>query len=63
MSSTTEAELAALYIVAREAVYIQSIFEELGHKEPPILLQTDNSMAEEVINGKIQPKRTKAMDI
>ena len=30
MSSAIEAELAALYIVAREAVYIQIILEELG---------------------------------
>ena len=63
MSSATEAELAALYIVAREAVYIQIILEELGHKQPPTPLQTDNSMAEAVINGKVQPKRTKAMDM
>ena len=50
MSSATEAELAALYIAAREAVYIQIILEELGHKQPPTLLQTDNSIAEAVIN-------------
>jgi hypothetical protein len=32
MSSATEAELAGLYIMAREAVYIRIILEELGHK-------------------------------
>ena len=63
MSSATEAELAALYIMAREAVYIRIILEELGHKQPPTPLQTDNSMAEGVVNGKVQPKRTKAMDM
>ena len=63
MSSATEAELAALYIVAREAVYIRIILEELGHPQPPTPLQTDNSMADGVVNGKIQPKRTKAMDM
>ena len=63
MSSATEAELAALYIMAREAVYIRIILEELGHKQPPTPLQTDNSMAEAVTNGKVQPKRTKAMDM
>ena len=59
MSSATEAELAGLYIMAREAVYIRIILEELGHKQPPTPLQTDNSMAEAVTNGKVQPKRTK----
>ena len=63
MSSATEAELAALYIMAREAVYIRIILEEMGHKQPPTPLQTDNSMADGVVNGKIQPKRTKAMDM
>ena len=63
MSSATEAELAGLYIMAQEAVYIRIILEELGHKQTPTPLQTDNAMADAVINGKIQPKRTKAMDM
>jgi hypothetical protein len=63
MASATEAELAALFINAREAVYIRIILEELGHKQPPTPLQTDNAMADAVCNGKIQPKRTKAMDM
>ncbi|KAL7490093.1 hypothetical protein ACHAW6_016101 [Cyclotella cf. meneghiniana] len=63
MSSATEAELGALYIMAREAVYIRIILEEMGHKQPPTPLQTDNSMADGVVNGNIQPKRTKAMDM
>ena len=63
MTSATEAELAGLYKMTREAVYIRIILEELGHKQPPTPLQTDNAMAEAVINGKVQPKRTKAMDM
>jgi hypothetical protein len=63
MSSTTEAELAGLYILAPKAVYIRIILEELGHVQPPTPLQTDNAMADGVINGKVQPKRTKAMDM
>jgi hypothetical protein len=63
MSSATEVELAGLYIMAREAVYIRIILEELGHKQPPTPLQTNNSMAEAVINGKVQSKQTKAMDM
>ncbi len=63
MSLATEAELAALYIMAQEAVYIRIILEEMGHKQPPTPMQTDNAMADGVINGKVQPKRTKAMDM
>ena len=61
ISSAASEELAALYIMTREAVNIRIILEEMGHKQPPTPLQTDNSMAEAVVNGKIQPKRTKAM--
>ena len=63
MTSATEAELGGLYLVAKECVYIRIILEEMGHKQPPTPIQTDNSTAEGVINSKIQPKRTKAMDM
>ena len=56
MTSATEAELAALYIMAREAVYMRIILEEMGHKQPATPIQTDNAMAEAVINTKITPK-------
>ncbi len=62
-SSATEAELAGLYLMACEAIYIRIILEELGLAQHPTPLQTDNAMADGVINGKVQPKQTKAMDI
>jgi hypothetical protein len=61
MYSATEAELSGLYIMA--AIYIRIILEELDHLQPPTPLQTDNAMADGVINGKVQPKQTKAMDM
>jgi len=63
MSSAAEAELGAIYIMAREAVYIRHILKEMGHRQPATPIQTDNSTAEGVINSKITPKRTKAMDM
>ena len=63
MASATKVELAALYIMAREAVYIIIILEEMGHNHPPTPLQTDNVMADAVCNGKIKPKRKKSMDM
>ena len=35
----------------------------MGHPQPKTPIQTDNTTAEGVINNKIQPKRTKAMDM
>jgi hypothetical protein len=63
MTSATKAELAALYIMAQEAVYIRIVLMDMGHKQPSTPLQADNATAEAVCNGKIQPKQTKAMDM
>ncbi len=49
--------------MAGKAVYIRIVLEEMGHKQPPTPLQTNNAMAEAVTNGEVQPKRTKAMDM
>jgi hypothetical protein len=63
MSSAAEAELGALFINAKIAVPMRKTLEELGHPQPQTPVQTDNSTAYGVINNKIQPKATKAMDM
>jgi hypothetical protein len=63
MSSEAEAELGALFINAKEAVYIHQILTKMGQPQPPTPIQTDNSMVEGVVNMKVQPKRTKLMDM
>eukprot|EP00956_Cyclotella_meneghiniana_P038365 scaffold152976_cov64-Cyclotella_meneghiniana.AAC.2 len=63
MSSAAEAELGALFINAKLAVPMRHTLEELGHPQGRTPIQTDNSTAHGVINGKIQPKQTKAMDM
>ena len=63
MSSAAEAELGALYINAREAIPMRHLLEEMGHKQPPTPIQTDNSTAHGVVTNNIQPRRTKAMDM
>jgi hypothetical protein len=35
----------------------------MGHIQLPTPMQTNNAMADGIINGKVQPKRTKAMDM
>ena len=63
MSSAAEAELGALFTNAKLAVPIRKTLMEMGHKQPPTPIQTDNSTAYGVVNEKIQPKETKAMDM
>jgi hypothetical protein len=63
MSSAAEAELGVLYLNAKEAVYIRKILTKMGHPQPKTPIQTDNLTEEGVVNNRIQPKRTKAMDM
>jgi hypothetical protein len=63
MSSAAEAELGALYINACKAVPQCLTLAEMGHKQPPTPMRTDNSTAVGVVNNNIQPRRTKAMDM
>jgi hypothetical protein len=63
MSSAAEAELRALYINAHKAVPQQGTLEEMGHKQPPTPMQTNNTTAMGFVNNNIQPKCTKAMDM
>ena len=63
MSSAVEVELGALFINTWEVVYLHLILTKLGHLQPKMPIQTDNSTAEGVLNLTIQPKQTKAMDM
>jgi hypothetical protein len=63
MPPGAKAELQALYLNAQEAIYLWQILTKMGHPQPQTPIQTDNLTAEGVINNKIQPKRTKVMDM
>ncbi len=63
MSSSNKVNLGGLYINAHKAVYICKILESMGHPQPKMSLQTDNNTAEGVVNKKVQPKHTKAMEM
>ena len=62
MTSAAEAELGALYLNARETIYIRRVLEELGHPQPKTPIQTDNATAEQIVTGKVLPRRLKLMD-
>ncbi len=63
MSLVAEAELGALYLNAKETVYLRQILREMRHPRPPTPFQTDNTTVEGVVNNIVQPKHTKAMDM
>ncbi len=63
MSLVADAEMGALYLNAKETVYLRKILCEMGHPQPPTPIQTDNTTVEGVVNNIDQLKRTKAMDM
>ena len=63
MPSAAEAELGALFINCREAIPARHTLEEMGHKQPPTLMQTDNTTALGVVTNNIASKRLKLMDM
>jgi hypothetical protein len=63
MSLAAKAELGALYLNAREAVPCRTLLYELGHKQPPTPIKTNNSTALGIVTNNILPRRTKAMDM
>ena len=63
LASASEAELGALFITAREMVPLCHNLTEMGWKQPPSPLQTDNSAAEGVCNKTIVPRKLKSMDL
>jgi hypothetical protein len=63
MSSAAEAEIGAVFINAKEGAVFKTTLEELGHKQPPTPMETDNTTATGYSNGTIKQKGTKAMDM
>eukprot|EP00536_Pseudo-nitzschia_multiseries_P016627 jgi/Psemu1/98512/gw1.1171.2.1 len=58
MASAAEAEVASLFLNAREALPIRQCLIELGHPQPATPLKTDNNTAEGILNGTIKQKRS-----
>jgi hypothetical protein len=63
MASAAEAELAALFVTAREMIPHRQTLIDMGWPQPKSPIQTDNSTAAGVTNKTIVPSRAKMMDM
>ena len=63
MSSAAEAEIGALFINSRQAIPARTVLEEMGHVQPPTLIQTDNTTALGFVSKNLQPKANKSADM
>ena len=62
MGSSAEAEVAALYLNAQEAIPLRYCLEELGHPQPATIIRTDNQTAKGFVRGTIKQKRSRTFD-
>ena len=63
VSSAAEAEIAGIFTNAKEAVPIRLTLEEMGHKQPPTEITTDNLTASGTLNETFKQTRSKAIDM
>ena len=63
MSSAAEAEIGALFLNSRQAIPARHTLIEMGHKQPPTPIQTDNTTALGFVMKNLQPKATKSTDM
>ncbi len=63
MASAAEAELAALFITAREMIPHRQTLIEMGWPQPKTPIQTDNSTAAGFTNNTIVARKSKMMDM
>jgi hypothetical protein len=63
MLSAAQSEVGALFLNAREGTVLRNTLDEVGHAQPAIPLQTDNSTVDGTINGTVKQQRSKAIDM
>ena len=63
VTSAAEAEYAALYMNAKTATPLRHALIEMGHKQPPTPIQSDNTTAVGLANDTIKQRFSKALDM
>ena len=63
VSSAAEAEIAAIFMNAKEAVPIRTTLVEMNHPQPETEIITDNLAAQGILNKSCKQTRSKAIDM
>ena len=63
VASAAEAELAALFINAKESKIIRMTLEEMGHKQPPTPIHCDNITATGIANDTVKKQQSRSMEM
>ena len=63
LTSAADAEIGAFFINSRQVIPARNTVGEMGHKQPPTPMQTDNTTALGFVTKNLQPKATKSTDM
>jgi len=63
MASAAESEIGAAFVNAQSSLPLRQALLDLGHRQPPTPIRTDNTTANGFLNETIKAKRTKAIDM
>ncbi len=63
MASAAEAECGALFNNTKDGVALRNTLHEMGHPQPPTLVQVDNSTTNGFANKQIKQRKSKSMDM
>ena len=63
MASDTEAELGRLFGNYQRVTFTRTVLAEMGHQQSPTPLETDNTVANIIVNGMAKKKISQAIDI
>ena len=63
VASASGAELAALFINAKEGKIIRMTLEEMGHKQPPTPIHCDNITAAGIANDNVKKQQSRSMEM
>jgi len=61
LASATEAEVGALFYNAQDGKMLRTTLNDLGHPQPATPLQTDNEVAEGIVNDCVKQCQSKAI--
>eukprot|EP00957_Ditylum_brightwellii_P079976 6082115-Ditylum_brightwellii.AAC.1 len=63
MGSAAEAEVGGLCANCQWGEEFRTALTEMGHPQPAMIVITDNSTADRIVNGRVKQCRIRAMDM
>jgi hypothetical protein len=63
LASATKAEVGILFYSAQDSSMLRTTLNKMGHRQPATPIQTDNAVANSIVNDRLKERRSKAIDM